>query len=726
MPVATRLSIPRRVFLGFALVLSVAGLVSVASVVQHQRTAATLRLLEEGYLPLSLTVSELRATQTVFGDLLDRMLSERNERATRAWLNAGRRARPDMLARALSGVAHVEGMAPPAPDRKTLAKLRRDLKRVETTLHKGEPRYEELYQALDTGDRATAERVLADLRVRERVIDSRLRSARNTILARIEATSAAAATQQEQAITVLWVLAVVALLVGVGVTVWSQRMLSPLPKLQERVEAVARGDLAALQLGSTGDDELGRLAQEFERMVAALAARDQSLREASADVQRLQRLQAQILADLSAAVLVVDADGVLLTRNPAAGALFGLGPEAVGSRIVQHGFYERLPELGEAVEAVALGREACSMTELTLSAAAPDVPGEAPVQGDEEGAQPDGANRLVNLVVAPFGPGDGRDERPEHDGAGQNGRRQVLVVAEDVTDAARTKARLIQTERLAAIGRMAAHVTHEVRNPLSSIGLNVELLEDELLEESVEARDLLKAIHREIDRLRNVTDEYLRVARLPKPQLVAEDLADLARNAASFLRPELESAGVQLELDLPDDLPTLALDEIQFRQVLINLMKNAREAMPDGGTVHVAARVRAGGVQLVVSDTGAGMDPEQRERIFDLFYTTKKLGTGLGLPLTQQIVRAHGGRIRCDSTPGRGTRFELWFPVADEAKPAPHSTARDNPGGQESETVHVGRVTKRESGEEALADSQAASDMVASAREPVVDPGGHG
>ncbi|MDD9943226.1 MAG: ATP-binding protein [Myxococcales bacterium] len=725
MPVATRLSIPRRVFLGFALVLSVAGLVSVASVVQHQRTAATLRLLEEGYLPLSLTVSELRATQTVFGDLLDRMLSERNERATRAWLNAGRRARPDMLARALSGVAHVEGMAPPAPDRKTLAKLRRDLKRVETTLHKGEPRYEELYQALDTGDRATAERVLADLRVRERVIDSRLRSARNTILARIEATSAAAATQQEQAITVLWVLAVVALLVGVGVTVWSQRMLSPLPKLQERVEAVARGDLAALQPGPTGDDELGRLAQEFERMVAALAARDQSLREASADVQRLQRLQAQILADLSAAVLVVDADGVLLTRNPAAGALFGLGPEAVGSRIAQHGFYDRLPELGEAVEAVALGREAWSMTELTLSGATPGGPGEAPVQGGEEGAQSDGANRLVNLVVAPFGPGDGREDRPEQE-EGPNGRRQVLVVAEDVTDAARTKARLIQTERLAAIGRMAAHVTHEVRNPLSSIGLNVELLEDELLGESVEARDLLKAIHREIDRLRNVTDEYLRVARLPKPQLVAEDLADLARNAASFLRPELESAGVQLELDLPDDLPTLALDEIQFRQVLINLMKNAREAMPDGGTVHVAARVRAGGVQLVVSDTGGGMDPEQRERIFDLFYTTKKLGTGLGLPLTQQIVRAHGGRIRCDSTPGQGTRFELWFPVADEAVSTPHATVRDNPGGQESETVHVGGVTKRESSEEALADSQAASDMVASAREPVVDPGGHG
>src|SRR5262245_59943772 len=108
---------------------------------------------------------------------------------------------------------------------------------------------------------------------------------------------------------------------------------------------------------------------------------------------------------------------------------------------------------------------------------------------------------------------------------------------------------------------MAAHVSHEVRNPLSSIGLNVELLEDELSGASPETRELLGAIHREIDRLRAVTEEYLRVARLPNPHLVPEYIVDVVRGATQLLGPELAAAGIELTLRLPDDLPLVALDE---------------------------------------------------------------------------------------------------------------------------------------------------------------------
>lgn len=658
MAVASRLSIPRRVFLGFALVLSVSGLVSVASVVQHARTANTLRLLREGYLPLSLSISELRATQSVFGNLLDRVLTERGQGATRAWLNVGRKARPDMLNKTLSGISNLEAMAPSAADRQTLASLRREVRRVRTMLRLGEARYDELYALLDAGDRSAAERVLADLRVRERGIDSRLRTARDTVLARIDATSASAAEQQRQAIAVLLVLALVALVVGVGVTIWSQRMLSPLPLLQTRVEAVARGELDGhTDLGAGGDDEISRLAREFERMVGALSARDQSLREASESLQVLQRLQAQILADLSAAVLVVDEQGLLLSRNPAAGRLLGLSTEAVGKPIVGLAVASTLPDLVRAIDTVAAGSGAQSLSELTLRRnpfdSVPPVTATTLAQPAQPKA-PAGAgpqDRLINVVVTPFG----------SDGSGA--RRQVLVVVEDVTDAVRTKARLIQTERLAAIGRMAAHVTHEVRNPLSSIGLNVELLEEELADADAEPRDLLRAIHQEIDRLRNITEEYLRVARVPTPRLLPEAIEDLTRGTADFLRHELSAARVALSLDIPETLPPVALDEAQFRQVLINLMKNAREAMPEGGRLDVSLREARDGVVVRVTDDGPGMARAEREHIFDLFYTTKTMGTGLGLPLTQQIVLAHGGQIDCRSAPDEGTTFEVWFPA---------------------------------------------------------------
>jgi signal transduction histidine kinase len=211
---------------------------------------------------------------------------------------------------------------------------------------------------------------------------------------------------------------------------------------------------------------------------------------------------------------------------------------------------------------------------------------------------------------------------------------------------------------------MAAHVSHEVRNPLSSIGLNVELLEEELRGANQETLDLLSAVHREIERLRAVTEEYLRVARLPNPHLLPEHVADVVRGAVQLLRPEFSAAGVQLELQLPDDLPLVAMDEAQMRQVLINLLKNAREAMPNGGSVRIAANRVLGGVELRLQDDGVGMDVEQKERIFDLFYTTKQRGSGLGLPLTQQIVVAHGGHIHCESAPGEGTVFTLFLPAA--------------------------------------------------------------
>jgi hypothetical protein len=144
-----RLTIPRRVFLAFALMLAVSASVSVASFLEHRQTAATLSLVHGGYLPLAVSVSEARATQSVFGNVLDRMLTERSTLPARAWLAAARKLRPAGIARALDGIAAIEHMAPPAPDRATLARARRELKRVASMVDEGEPRYGDLFAALD-------------------------------------------------------------------------------------------------------------------------------------------------------------------------------------------------------------------------------------------------------------------------------------------------------------------------------------------------------------------------------------------------------------------------------------------------------------------------------------------------------------------------------------------------------------------------------------------------
>jgi two-component system, NtrC family, sensor kinase len=222
---------------------------------------------------------------------------------------------------------------------------------------------------------------------------------------------------------------------------------------------------------------------------------------------------------------------------------------------------------------------------------------------------------------------------------------------------------LVRSERLAAIGRIAAQITHEIRNPLSSISLNAEELGERLRgSQEPGAAALCDAIVREVDRLAAVTEEYLRYARLPKPQLVRTDLNDAIRDLLDFVRPELTSAGISLEQRLAPDLPQVVADPGQIRQLLLNLVRNAREAMPGGGAVFVGTRYADGEVFVEIRDSGPGIPPERLARIFDPFFTTKERGTGLGLALGQEIAQEHSGQLTVTSVVGQGTTFTLRLP----------------------------------------------------------------
>lgn len=241
---------------------------------------------------------------------------------------------------------------------------------------------------------------------------------------------------------------------------------------------------------------------------------------------------------------------------------------------------------------------------------------------------------------------------------------------------ARAQSRAVANERLAAIGKMAAHVTHEIRNPLSSIGLNIELLEEELAGSSVpdEAKSLLAAITREVQRLEHLSEEYLRVARLPQPRMEAEDIASAVREIVAFARPEMDRAGLELVLDVDDDLPAALFDEGQIRQALLNVMRNAREAMTNGGRIEVSVRADGMSVVVGVDDRGGGIPDDVRARIFDPFFSTKGEGTGLGLAITRQIVEAHGGTISCEAREGGGTSFRILLPIAPHRLSGAHSS----------------------------------------------------
>ena len=232
----------------------------------------------------------------------------------------------------------------------------------------------------------------------------------------------------------------------------------------------------------------------------------------------------------------------------------------------------------------------------------------------------------------------------------------------------RARSELVQAERLATIGKMAAHITHEIRNPLSSIGLNMELLEEEVSKSSDgESAQLVAAVKSEVERLSRIAEQYLSVARRPRPRLEREHVDDLVRELMAFVGPELTRASVTQELCTDDAVPEVMIDESQLRQALLNLVRNAREAMQGGGSLTVSVKnAVGGGVDLTVDDTGAGIPEELRATVFDPFFTTKQRGTGLGLAVTREIVDAHGGAITCEARPTGGTRFRIHLPEAPQ------------------------------------------------------------
>jgi signal transduction histidine kinase/putative methionine-R-sulfoxide reductase with GAF domain len=248
----------------------------------------------------------------------------------------------------------------------------------------------------------------------------------------------------------------------------------------------------------------------------------------------------------------------------------------------------------------------------------------------------------------------------------ENGRlyEEAREAYEGLRDA---QAKIIQTEKLAVVGTLASGLAHEVRNPLNSIALQLSLLERRIgrIENGLadEMRDLTGVIREEIRRLDSLVGDFLVFSRTRRLETRPTDVDSLLDEVARLLRPEARSAGVTLRRERRGDvLPPVPMDAEKMKQVVINLIRNALEAMSEGGAITVENGSVDGRARITVRDTGPGIPPGID--IFQLFVTTKARGTGLGLPIVQQIVLEHGGEVTVSSAPGQGAAFTVTLPLS--------------------------------------------------------------
>ena len=246
----------------------------------------------------------------------------------------------------------------------------------------------------------------------------------------------------------------------------------------------------------------------------------------------------------------------------------------------------------------------------------------------------------------------------------RNGKTvRVVEYVKDVTKERLLQAENIQNERLAIIGKMSAQVAHEIRNPLSALTLNTELLEDEIEAYSTvdtkEAKELVSIIKFELHSLHKVIDEYLQFTRLPAIKLLNGDINQLLQEIFSFLNEEFRVNKVILKKSFEPNVPPAQIDYEQLRRAFINITRNAIQAMKGGGTLDVATRSADKWIEVVFMDSGEGIADENLDQIFTPFFSTKVGGTGLGLSITKHIITEHNGEIFCESRREEGTRFTI-------------------------------------------------------------------
>jgi two-component system, sporulation sensor kinase E len=392
-------------------------------------------------------------------------------------------------------------------------------------------------------------------------------------------------------------------------------------------------------------------------------------------VQRLARERAfleMLFNTIEDGILVVDEHGRILYCNQAVIRFLGLPPNVEGQPVTRF-----IPDLAweKIARFDAEGSEGVARHEFEVQFPRP---------------------RFLRLYAAPL---DGH-------AAGSNG---VALIVHDATEARQQTYEAIESERVQALTLLAASVAHEIGNPLNALHIHMQLLDRELrklkaaavgsqgpragsqpaitrlaprsrtrgaaasLEQEVEeiSRKLeqyLAVAKGEIDRLDYIVTQFLQAIRPTTPQIKPALLNDVVSRTLKLLDPEIENRGLHVKTKLARGLPPAPLDPIQIQQVLVNLIKNAMQAMTRGGTLSLQTGEGADGIWVSVTDTGGGIPQDQINRIFEPFYTTKKKGTGLGLMIVQRIVRAHNGRIDLESQVGRGTTFRIWLPL-HERKP---------------------------------------------------------
>ncbi|MCD6525748.1 MAG: HAMP domain-containing protein [Desulfuromonas sp.] len=418
----------------------------------------------------------------------------------------------------------------------------------------------------------------------------------------------------------------------------SSSVTRPLKQLIHGTRQMAQGRLAA-PLAVQGSDEIATLTEAFNRMVAELHQRRErlgnsllELRRSRSAIRSERNFTRTVVENIDTGIITLDRQGYVTSMNQPVQRILCLETRPLHAPLAD--VLRAYPEIAEQLPEVVRREDVSGWSRYF----------ECPRQG-----------RILTLRLALFPFASAADDG-------------LILTVEDLTERAQMRVRMARMERLASLGRLSAGLAHEIRNPLTGISLLLDDLHDRLLH-TPQDQELIRRALEEMERLEGLVGDLLNFSRLSACQCQPGDLRTVLERTLLLFEQQCQRSGVVIARHFADSLPVVDLDEQRLQQAFLNLLRNALEAMPDGGTLQLTLRHDGDSVCLLIADNGIGMSEEQRALIFEPFFTCKKEGNGLGLSIVYNIITEHNGRIEVTSQPGCGSCFEMCFPVSTSLLP---------------------------------------------------------